>query len=130
MAYISTEEVRAVRNALKAKFGKQFKFSVRQSDHMKLHVTILSGTVDFGSLLDASEFTSGGYFSVNSHHMHHCGEHEALLNEILREIKIAPGTVAGGSPWFDNTDIMTDYFDVAFYIGLKIGTSEKSYKKV
>jgi hypothetical protein len=46
MPYISTEEVKEIRNAIKKAFP-EYRFSVRQSDHSSLYVTVKSGPVDF-----------------------------------------------------------------------------------
>jgi hypothetical protein len=51
MAYISTAEVKEIRIALKAEFGKKFKFSVTKRDSgLAVSVAIMSGTVDMSSL--------------------------------------------------------------------------------
>ena len=47
MAYISTNEVKEVRKALKEKFGKNLKFSVTRDHHSSVSVSIMEGVVDF-----------------------------------------------------------------------------------
>ena len=52
MAYISTDEVKAVRVALKEHFKNKIKFSVRREHYSSLNVSITSGEINFydGSL--------------------------------------------------------------------------------
>jgi hypothetical protein len=33
-----------------------------------------------------------------------------------------------GTSWYDNSDIMTDYFDVAYYNNINIGKWDKPYE--
>jgi len=48
MAYISTEEVKEIRNKIKEAFkGTGFKFSVKQRHHSSLYVTVKEGPIDF-----------------------------------------------------------------------------------
>ena len=51
MADIKTEEVSAIRNELKKRFGHTgLKFGVRKMHHSSVHVTIKAGPVDFSDL--------------------------------------------------------------------------------
>jgi hypothetical protein len=52
------------------------------------------------------------------------------LKKVLKIIKTAPGKAVDGQEWFDDSDIMTDYFHTAFYIDLQIGTWEKPYELI
>ena len=125
MAYISTEEVREIRNALKDRFGKEgFKFSVRQKDHSSVHVHILTGKRDF------SDIAPEGYAQINRYHLDFYGEHETLFQEIQNVIKKAPAKAEGGREWFDKSDSMSDYFNTAFYININVGKWDKPYQKV
>ena len=113
MAYISAEDTKAIRKALKTALP-QFKFSVRNSNHTGVTVTIVSGPTDFG-----------------------CGSH-AQLNEFYPDkyenadtfkkiIKIT--NTAGSRPNYDNSDAMIDYFDVGYYTNFQVGTWEKPFVK-
>ena len=95
MSYISTEDVKKIRVALKNEFGKKLKFGVRKSaGGHSVGVTIKSGTVDFS-------------------------------DKIVEIIKTAPS-----KKWYNNSDAMIDYFDVAFYFDLNVGDWDNPYKKV
>lgn len=121
MAYIKVEEVAAIRAALKAEFGKKFKFGVARRHGSEVAVTIKSGTVDFGKIE-----------SVNHYHItkENYGEHVDTFNKIVEIICKAPGTVEGGREYFDESDSQSDYFHCAFYFNIHIGSWDKPYVKV
>ena len=123
MAYISTEEVRAIRVALKDKFGpKGFKFGVRNANQMEAIVTVLCGPTNFDDILKGKECVQ-----INHYYMDAYGQHETFFKEIETIIKTAPATVNGGRGWYDNSDVQTDYFDVAYYYSMRIGAWDKPY---
>jgi len=126
MAYISANDVAAIRAELKQAFPG-WKFAVRKgSGSLSVDVTILQGTVDF------SENLQNGYCQVNQYWIdsHWAGlEARAVLNRINEIMHNAPGR-AGGKRFYDNSDAMIDYFDTAFYIHLNIGSWNKNYALV
>lgn len=120
MAYISTQEVAAIRQALKADMP-EFKFSVSKgSGSLSVRVCILKGPVDFGETIQ----------NVNHYwmHDHFADRPEALaaLKKIELIIKTAPATV-NGRGWFDKSDPQTDYFHTAYYYDISIGKYDKEY---
>lgn len=130
MAYITTEEVREIRNALKEKFGKQgLKFSVKNAHKMEVIVSIKSGKTDFSDIwADKKEGDYGfGYAQINQYHLHHYPKHEKLFGEIIDIIKTAPAKAKNGREWFDESDAMTDYFNVCYYFSLNVGSWDKPY---
>jgi len=126
MAYISAEDVKAIRNELKEKFPK-WKFGVRkESGGLAVAVTIKQGTESFDD-----HFSDGRrYAQVNQYwikdHFKDASERQAIemINEIMHN---APGR-AGGKAFFDHSDSMTDYFHTAFYTHLQIGAWDKPYQ--
>ena len=125
MAYISANEVAAIRKELKAQFPK-FRFGVRKgSGSLSVDVTVKSGPTDFSDI-----FHNVGHGQINHHWLCNYGKHQAFFEQIMRIIKIAPSTVAGGRRWFDESDAMTDYFHTAFYIHLNVGEWNKPYALV
>ena len=122
MAYIGANEVKAIREELKARFPNM-KFGARKgSGSLSVDVTIKSGDRDFSDI-----FTHGdGYCQINQYHTYHYGEHKAFIDEVIDIIKTAPAK-AGGRAWFDESDAMTDYFHTAYYIHLNIGEWNKPY---
>jgi len=125
MAYISKEDVKAIREELKSQFPK-WKFAVRKgSGSLSVDVNILQGTESFDD-----HFNNGRrYAQVNQYwikdHFRDEGERKAIevINEIMHN---APGR-AGGRVYFDESDAMTDYFHTAFYTHLSIGQWDKDY---
>ncbi|CAB4241639.1 hypothetical protein UFOVP71_177 [uncultured Caudovirales phage] len=123
MAYISAQDVKAIREELKAEFPK-FKFGVRKgSGSLSVDVTIKSGTSDFSDI-----FTHGqGYAQINQYHLGNYGDHQTVLSKINEIMHNAPGRVDPSRKYFDESDAMTDYFHTAFYTHLQIGAWDKPY---
>ena len=124
MSYISTSDVKKIRVALKNEFGKKLKFGVRKSGGShSVGVTIKSGTVDFSDIMGTTDFDK--YVQVNQYHLGNYGVHKSLFEKIIEIIKTAPS-----NKWYNNSDAMIDYFDVAFYFDLNVGEWDKPYEKV
>jgi hypothetical protein len=135
MAYITTAEVKEIRLALKAKFGKKFKFSVTRRDGgLAAQVAIMSGPTDFSDLWTskAQGDYGHGYTNINQYHIteKNYGDHVELFNEIHTIIKTAPAKAEGGREYFDHSDSMTDYFHVAYYYDIQVGKWDKPYAQV
>lgn len=121
MAYITKEDVQAIRNELKAAFPK-WKFSVRKgSGSLSVDVDILSGTATF----EGKVYTQVNQYWIDSHWTD--AEDRMVLNKINEIMHNAPGR-AGGRVYFDESDAMTDYFHTAFYTYLNIGQWNKHYE--
>ncbi len=122
MSYISTTDVKKIRVALKNEFGKKLKFGVRKSPSChSVGVTIKSGTVDFSDIMR----NTYDQVQVNHYHLQNYGVHKSLFEKIVEIIKTAPS-----KKWYNNSDAMIDYFDVAFYFDLNVGEWDKPYEKV
>ena len=130
MAYITKEDISAIRNELKGLkkiFGKSLTFSVRNENHSSANITLTKWDEDLTSVLNDS-----GYAQVNHYYLReHFGDSRLTdLLEMVNEIAHnAPGR-ANGKLFYDNTDIMTDYFDTAWYISLNIGKWDKAYEQM
>lgn len=123
MAYISTNEVKAIREELKKAFPK-YRFGVR-----KQHYSSVSVTVKKGPEMDPEVFTHGeGYAQINQYHLYHYGKSEKFLEKVMQIIKTAPAKAEGGRAWYDNSDSQIDYFDTAFYVDLNVGSWNKPYE--
>lgn len=123
MAYIKTEEVKAIRNQLKTTFPN-LKFSVRRQHYSSVDVTIEAGNIDFSPLF--KEWNKN-YAQLNPYHLHNYNEYQSLFEQMVDIIKTAPVSV-GGDAWFDKSDMMTDYFHTAYYFHLNIGRWDKPYQ--
>ena len=134
MAYIDTKDVKAIREALKAEFGKDFKFSVTREHFSSVRISVMSGVENFydGSM-DSTDKYSGrintftGNEQINHYHLHFYGKHEALFTKISEIAHTAPG-LAGGKKYFCEDDAMTDYFSRAYYVSINVGKWDKPYE--
>ena len=127
MAYISADDVKAIRNELKTAFPN-WKFGVRKgAGSLSVDVTIKQGDISF-----EENMLERGHCQVNQYwidsHWTDLEAREALMkiNEIMHN---APGR-AGGRVFFDESDAMTDYFHTAFYTHLEIGSWNQPYALV
>ncbi len=128
MAYITAQDVKAIREELKTAFPK-WKFSVRKgSGSLSVDVTILRGTVDFSENFLGRRHCQVNQYWIDSHWTD-LEAKEALkrINEIMHN---APGRADPRRKFYDNSDAMTDYFDTAFYTHLSIGQWDKDYECV
>ena len=121
MAYISTPEVRAIRQQLKEAFP-QLKFGVSKQHHSPVDIIIKAGTVDFSDITDER-----GHAQINQYHLNRTGRHQKMFEKMLKIIHTAPASVPGGRAWFDDSDAMTDYFHTAFYYSISVGSWSDSY---
>jgi hypothetical protein len=137
MAYISTDEVKEVRKALKERFKNKLKFSVRREHYSSLAVSIMSGEINFydGSLdredpwnKEAPAHKFDGYEQINNYYPENYGKHAEMFKDIITIMKTAPAKAEGGREWYDRSDAMVDYFDTAFYTNLTIGKWNKPYE--
>ena len=124
MAYITANDVAAIRNELKQAFPK-WKFSVRKgSGSLSVDVTILKGTASFEGKTNAQV----NQYWIDSHWTD--AEDKMVLNKINEIMHNAPGRVNPDRKFFDHSDAMTDYFHTAFYTHLGIGSWDKPYECV
>jgi len=129
MAYITASETKSIRNALKAKFGKTLKFSVRNSHHSSVNINLLESSVynlEPNPDYDCNEGNGFGFGQV-SPWMTPKDQVENLLKKIDLIAKNAPAK-DGGKEWYDNSDMMTDYFNTAYYVFTDIGKWNKPFK--
>lgn len=124
MAYISTSDVKLIREALKAEFPKH-RFSVtKDNGGLSVSVSVMKGPEDFiGDLGETYE--GAGYQGINHYHTSMCGEHQGFFDKVVQVIKTAPSR-----QWYDNSDAMIDYFDTAFYMHVSVGKYGKPYEMV
>ena len=111
MAYISTEDVKKIRVALKKEFGKKLKFSVRRVGHHSVDVTIKSGELNFFDIMG----TPGRPVLINHYRLDSFGEHKPLFEKIVKIIKTAPD-----NKWRNHSDLVIDHFFMSFYFYIKI----------
>ena len=116
MAYISTEEVKEIRNNLKEALGKEWKLSVTRKHMSTVNISVMSGPVDMPrGYMQVNEF----YIKENFNKMD-----RPDLIEVFNKIK----KVAMKDHW-DKSDSMTDYFHCSFYVNISVGKYDKPYVK-
>ena len=132
MAYINQETKANIVAAIKPifkKYGVKASFAVR--NHSTFVVNIKSGRLDFiGNYNSTQDNRSYGgdvhyakdHLDVNQYWYkeHFTGEVQDLLDELYTAIKKAGN-------WFDKSDIMSDYFHVAYYIDVNVGRWDRAY---
>lgn len=111
MAYITKETAKKIREALKAEF-KDIKFSVSIEDRTALNICIM----------ESPYFGADDYTQVNQYYIseNFPKEQADVLNKVNEIIKTV-------GEYYDKSDIMTDYFDVAFYYDISIGRWDKGH---
>jgi hypothetical protein len=123
MAYITKEDVQAIRAELKQAFPK-WKFSVRKgSGSLSVDVNIMQGTCAF----EGKDYAQVNQYWIKDHWQDQ--DDQAALIKIDEIMHNAPGR-AGGRVYFDESDAMTDYFHTAFYTHIQIGSWDKKYTVV
>lgn len=129
MAYFSQAMKKEKSPKIKALLKEyELKGSLSVHNHSALVVTIQSGKLDFiGNYIKTSgvtesreSYTDRPYLCVSPYYLEYSYSGNVL--EFLTELK---DIMMKGN--HDNSDIMTDYFDVGWYIDINIGTWEKPY---
>ena len=121
MAYISQDKKKAIAPKIKEickRYNVKATLSVLHG--MTLCLNIKSGEIDFfdDSSLDYEK--ERGQIQVNVYHYkdHFTGMSKAFLSEVI------PALNSGNH---DNSDVMSDYFDVGWYIDVNVGRFQKPY---
>jgi hypothetical protein len=112
MAYISQDDKKELAPAIKAVLKKfNMKGSIGIRHHSTLVVTLQSGSIEFDR----------DYIQVNEYHLdtNYSGTALAFLTELAAAMR--------GNKWYDNSDMMTDYFNTAFYLSINVGQWNKPY---
>jgi hypothetical protein len=111
MAYMSQENKKTLAPAIKSVLKEYgMKGSIGVDNHSTLVVNLKEGHIDFGSKND----------SVNPYWIdkHYTGIAQQFLNELKDAMMVGN---------YNNSDIMTDYFDVGWYIEINVGKWNKEY---
>jgi hypothetical protein len=102
MAYITSEEVKEIRNEIKAAFPKTFKFSITREHYCKVNVALMSSPLEI---------------QVNSNRTFKSHKTiERIIDSIVNKKN------------FDKSDYMTDYHHVGFYSHIQVGQYDKPYQ--
>jgi hypothetical protein len=110
MAYISTEQVKGIRTALKAQFPN-VKFSIKREDYSGVRIAVLASNVDFGT----------NYKQVNEFYIteNYNSEQAALLSKVYE-------IASTGATWRETGDYGSQ---PSHYVWITIGAFHKDYLK-
>ena len=138
MAYINAEDVNHIRVALKKEFP-QYKFSVTRDHHLGVNINFMKGPAfnDYeyfnrhSGEWSTENLSDGYHHQINHFHLEdfYGKENAEILGKVSEIAHTAPG-LAGGKKYYNNNDIQSDYFDVAYYVSISIGKWNKSYEIV
>jgi hypothetical protein len=134
MAYMNQERKQKIATMLKpilAKYKVKGSLSVR--NHSTIVLTLKSGAIDFignSNRVCGNDFyqvqrgfkpTTSGYDQVNPYWFqdHYDGDAKAFLTEAFKALKSAD--------WYDESDAMIDYFNIAYYVDINIGKWNAPY---
>lgn len=123
MAYVSKEKKAVLVAAVKAVLPKGWKatFSVR-------HYSTIVMTVESAPLNLLSTFHLTQWENENFHTDINCYNPEANCKDIAMRETLRKIVDALNTDNHDNSDAMTDYFDVGHYVNLQFGTHAKPFK--
>lgn len=141
MAYMCQTKKKAIAPQIKAvleKYGVKATISVQ--NYSTLAVNIKSGALDFISAANKHNqqyaerssqraYEVKDYYGVNPYweveHMKNIGE--TKIANFFKELIAAMNGKGSGFGNHDNSDIMTDYFDVGWYLSINVGNYGKPY---
>lgn len=112
MAYIPKERAKEIRKAIKKAFP-EIKFSITVKHSSKLYVSIMKSPY-----FEDGEYI--GYVKVKNKFTEKQNEVIEKIDEIIKNV----------GNYYNNSDPMTDYFDVAFYYDITVGKWDKPHEKV
>lgn len=134
MAYVSQDMKKAKLEKIKPilkKYGLKGSMSVRH--HSTLVLNISEGKIDF--IKNSNDTCSADFYQIAQGYKP-CTDQYMQVNEFhyekhfsgvaLKALKELYAVLFEGH--WDNSDIMTDYFNTAYYVNLNIGNWDKPYK--
>ena len=126
MAYISQETKKQIATELKREFPRKagWKFSLRVRHYRSLSVTILEAPMDLLEDVNKNDKNNNPWEYVEIRYSTP-GKYTDIYRKML---DIIDGDFEGSDRKnYDNSDIMTDYFDVGWYSCLSIGDYERPF---
>ena len=134
MAYISQEKKKELAPAIKAVLKKYgVKGTIGINHHSSLVVNIKEGVLDFlgdaqkhndeyAAMRGQKSYPVGDYLQVNTTYCDEWAKDKTIAKfyeELIAAMK--------GTTWYNNSDSMSDYFDIAYYLDVNIGKWDKGY---
>lgn len=120
MAYVSKEMKTKLVAEIKKVMPKDWKASYAIKNYSTLVVTISKAPIILTETFD--DVRKDNQYSVNEYHFQsHCKD-----KEVLKTLENIINAMNGQN--YDNSDRMTDYFDVGYYIELQFGSWKKDFE--
>jgi hypothetical protein len=130
MPYMSQEKKQQINAALKRALPKSWKWSLSVNNHSTIVLTIASAPVDLcqewadacnarGAREDRPARARPDHVQVNTHWL------EDQFTASLPVFEAALACMNDGN--HDRSDIMTDYFDVGWYVAINLGRWNKPF---
>ena len=111
MAYMNQDKKKKLAPKIKDILKKyNMKGTLSVDNYSTLNLNLKSGSVDFGTD-QINEYWYKDHFKDNPHAL-------SFLSEVIPAMNVGN---------HDNSDLMTDYFDVGWYISVNIGKWDKPY---
>ena len=137
MAYISTDDVKHIRNTLKKELP-QYKFSVVRDHTSSVTIALMKGPAfkDYEYFDKYTHETKIGtlnkdHHQINQYHLEDFyGKENAKVLDKIHSIALTAPAKNGGKVWYNNSDAMIDYFDTAYYVHIEVGKWNKQYEVV
>ena len=121
MAYMTQQMKKELAPGIKKvlnKYGMKASLGVRH--HSTLVVRIKKGKLDL-----VNDSVNGKlWYQINPYRFERdfTGKSKQFFDELIAAMK--------GTQWYDRSDTMTDYFDIAYYIDILAGDWSASYEKI
>ena len=116
MAYISTEEVKVIREELKKNFPSRlgWKLSIVRRDYLSLSISIIQAPFELRN------DQNNAYEQVNQYWIE-SRENKQSIPVLKKIFEIA------NKNNYDRSDVQSDYFDVGYYLNISIGHFGKPF---
>ena len=122
MAWMNQERKTALAAGLKKIMPKGWKYSLAVRHHSTLVLTISEAPIDLvAQSLCSDEQKKRGYIDVNQYRID-----GVFSGKLLKTFKAIRDAMMVGN--HDNSDPMTDYFDVGWYIAINVGKWDKPFR--
>lgn len=125
MAYVDQDKKAKIAAALKLVMPKGWKYSLAVRHHSTIVLTITAAPFDLIAALSKSPARDPStitYADLNTHYIREQFDDECVA-DVFEAIKDALDTDN-----HDNSDLMTDYFDVGHYVDVTIGRWNKPFQ--
>lgn len=125
MAYMSQELKKIIKVEIDRalnKHGVKMKYSLRVRNHMEIVMVVKECAIDLLESYREQDATAQ-HVQVNQYYLDRSfsGTTLALIRDIVTALNCQN---------YDNSDVQRDYFDVGYYVTLKIGEWDNPFKKV